>query len=249
MNASHSSRFGTPDNVHVRYVKVSHAKEVPSYKSIPKYSHVPLACINPSPKKLRPTSASKKQDLELHSNPLKLKHQIRDKKELEPHLIRIPFDPNATPKQAKTFVDTKGMTVAQKKAANEAAAKSAAEAVKLKKIKRNLAVLFTEIKSKLDSKQDSEHLEDRIQLEAGKLRLQINDKRFVTQLYCAYTQFQDLLAGKQELQGFIKVFVPKMLDSEISEILYAHRKKQGLNQTNDSIMSNDVRMDVSLLDP
>lgn len=99
----------TPD-VHVKYVKVSHAKEVPSYKAIPKYNHVPLACINPSPKKLRPTTAQTRDELEMNANPLKLKHQVREKKELEPHLIRVPFDPNATPKQVKTFVDTKGMT-------------------------------------------------------------------------------------------------------------------------------------------
>jgi hypothetical protein len=36
----------------------------------------------------------------------------REKKELEPHLKRVPFDPNATPKAPKVFVDTKGMTVA-----------------------------------------------------------------------------------------------------------------------------------------
>lgn len=40
-----------------------------------------------------------------------------------------------------------------------------------------------------------------------------------------------------------------MLDSEISEILYAHKKKQGVNTTTDSVMSNDPRMDITLLDP
>jgi hypothetical protein len=44
------------------------------------------------------------------------------------------------------------MTVAQKKAAAEAASKAQLEAVKLKKIKRNLMILFTEIKAQLDSK-------------------------------------------------------------------------------------------------
>lgn len=44
------TKLMTPE-VHVRVVKVSHAKEVPNYKALPKYNHVPLACINPSPKK------------------------------------------------------------------------------------------------------------------------------------------------------------------------------------------------------
>lgn len=40
-----------------------------------------------------------------------------------------------------------------------------------------------------------------------------------------------------------------MAESEIYEILSAHRKKQGLNQTNDSFTSSDMRMDMTLLDP
>ena len=151
MNVKNSSKYATPE-VQVRVNKVSYAKEVPSYKSIPKYSHVSLGCINPSPKKLRPQTGAAKKELEIEASPLKLKHNIREKKELEPHLIRVPFDPNARPTAEKTFIDTKGMTVAQKKAAALAAAKLQADAVKLKKIKRNLTILFTEIKAQLDSK-------------------------------------------------------------------------------------------------
>jgi hypothetical protein len=138
--------------VQVRINKVSYAKEVPSYKNIPKYNHVPHACINPSPKKRRPQSGVPDPVLNIDANPLKLKYNVREKKELEPHLLRVPFDPNQKPTAAKTFIDTKGMTVAQKKAAAEAATKAQAEAVKLKKIKRNLTILFTEIKAQLDSK-------------------------------------------------------------------------------------------------
>jgi hypothetical protein len=36
----------------------------------------------------------------------------------------VPVDPNAEPRRTKQFVDTKGMTIAQKKAALEAAAKA-----------------------------------------------------------------------------------------------------------------------------
>lgn len=104
-------RYETPE-VQVRVVKVSQATEVPVYKKIPKYNHVPLACINPSPKKTRPYTAKEPQHINLETSPLKLQHQNREKKELEPHLIRVPFDPNATPRKERTFVDTKGMTVA-----------------------------------------------------------------------------------------------------------------------------------------
>jgi flagellar biosynthesis chaperone FliJ len=175
---------------------------------------------------------------------------VHEKKELEPHLIRVPFDPNAAPKAAKTFVDTKGMTVAQKKAANEAAAKAEAEAVKLKKIKRSLTILFTEIKQLLDQKvEPTDYIHDKIQLEAGMLRYQLNNKKFISLLYSGFSANQDTTAGKSELIQFIKCFVPKMAESEIYEILSAHRKKQGLNQTNDSFTSSDMRMDMTLLDP
>jgi len=95
----------------VRMAKVSLAKEVPSYKNLPKYNHVPLACINPSPKKRRPASGMPEKIMAIDAHPVKLKPHIREKKDLEPHLIRVPFDPNATPKVTKAFVDTKGMTV------------------------------------------------------------------------------------------------------------------------------------------
>ena len=162
MNVKNSSKYSTPE-VQMRFAKVSAIKEVPSYKNIPKYNHVAHACINPSPKKYRPPSGVPQKNMEVDATPMKLKHNIREKKELEPHLMRVPFDPNATPKTSKTFIDTKGMTVAQKKAAAEAASKAQAEAVKLKKIKRNITILFTEIKAQLDSKTEiSDFINDKI---------------------------------------------------------------------------------------
>lgn len=166
---SSQGRYEIPE-VQVKVVKVSQATEVPIYKKIPKYNHVPLACINPSPKKTRPVTAKEPKPINLVTSPLKLEHQMREKKELEPHLIRVPFDPNATPRKMRTFVDTKGMTVAQKKQAKEAASKASLEAVKIKKAKRTLYLLFTEIKSQLDSREASEQINDRIPLEVGMLR-------------------------------------------------------------------------------
>jgi hypothetical protein len=187
--------------------------------------------------------------MEVDATPMKLKYNIREKKELEPHLIRVPFDPNATPKTSRTFIDTKGMTVAQKKAAAEAASKAQAEAVKLKKIKRNLTILFTEIKAQLDSKTEiSDFINDKIQLEVGRLRPLLNDKKFISTLYCGPNRHQDLFVSKSELAQFVRAFVPKMSESEIGEIVNVHRKKKDLNTTNDSALSNDSKMDISLLD-
>jgi len=37
----------------VRFLKVEKAKEFEGYRQIPKYSHIPLAVIHPSPRKKR----------------------------------------------------------------------------------------------------------------------------------------------------------------------------------------------------
>lgn len=96
---------------------MSSAKFVPDYKILPKYSHVPLAVINPSPSKKRNPAADDRPNLELFSNPLKIQRRIYEEKELPEHLLKMAIDPNATPKTAKVIVNTQGMTAAQKKQA------------------------------------------------------------------------------------------------------------------------------------
>jgi len=60
-------------------------------------------------------------DMDVHSNSLKISRRIYQEKELPDHLIKMPIDPNATPKAPKVVVNTQGMTAAQKKQAQEAA--------------------------------------------------------------------------------------------------------------------------------
>ena len=97
---------------------------VPGYKTLNKYDHVLQACINPSPTKRKPLPTFHPKYVELESSPLKLEHRVREKKELSPRLLRIPYDPNAAPSKPKVFLDTKGMNNRQKKAAKEAADKA-----------------------------------------------------------------------------------------------------------------------------
>ena len=59
---------------------------------------MPLAVIHPSPKKKRDPVEENSPNLELFSNPLKLQRRMREEKDLPDHLIRVPVDPNATPK-------------------------------------------------------------------------------------------------------------------------------------------------------
>jgi hypothetical protein len=91
---------------------VSAAKFTPEYKMLSKFSHVPQAVINPSPKKPRNPPVESKPDLDVYSNSLKISRRIYDEKELPDHLIKMPIDPNATPKVSKVIVNTQGMTAA-----------------------------------------------------------------------------------------------------------------------------------------
>ena len=84
-----SKIVNTPD-VNVRVAKVSVVKEMPSYKVMPKFNHVPQACINPSPKKIRPATSPPARDWEIQANRLHPKPLSREKKELPDHLKRIP---------------------------------------------------------------------------------------------------------------------------------------------------------------
>ena len=52
MDTTYGSGFN-PSGSQVKFTKVEKAKEFESYRQLPKYSHVPLACIHPSPRKKR----------------------------------------------------------------------------------------------------------------------------------------------------------------------------------------------------
>lgn len=108
----------------MRVAKVSAVKMTPHYKMISRFSHVSQAVINPSPKKPRLAPTESKPELDVYSNSLKISRRIYDEKELPEHLIKMPIDPNATPKVAKVIVNTQGMTAAQKKLAQDAANKA-----------------------------------------------------------------------------------------------------------------------------
>lgn len=118
---------------------------MPSYYNLPKFAHIPLACINPSPTKPHPASSSVKPQNNLDvdfASSVTLKPQNREKKELEPHLMRVPFDPNAAPKTVKKFVNLEGLNAAQKKAALAQAEKEKAEAKKAMEVKRSVQIIF-----------------------------------------------------------------------------------------------------------
>jgi hypothetical protein len=69
-----NSNYTSPTaGTRITIVKVSQASEFPSAKKLPKFRHVPLAVINPSPSKMRRPSTSPSFNLEMTSSKLKLK--------------------------------------------------------------------------------------------------------------------------------------------------------------------------------
>lgn len=114
-----SSKIVSTPDLNIRVAKVSVVKEMPSYKIMSKFNHVPQACINPSPKKLRPARSPPARDWEIQANSLHPKPLSREKKELPDHLKRIPQDPNAIPKITIPKVDMSNMKAKEKKALEE----------------------------------------------------------------------------------------------------------------------------------
>lgn len=95
---------------------------MPSHKKLPKFAHVPLAVIHPTPAKQRRQSSLTKSTLTLSSSSLKLKQRPSVEREIPEHLQRMPADQlggASAAKPPKVYMDTRGMTSAQKKKAQE----------------------------------------------------------------------------------------------------------------------------------
>ncbi len=144
--------------VRVRVSKVSKASEMPSYKNLPRYDHVPLAVIHPHSPIKRPQTAKPPPSLEPAAVKATLKERKYEPKEFPDHLMRVPIDPNAPVRVKKVFVDTKGMTSRQKKEAMIQAAKQQQEMKRERRVKNNLHLLFGNIKKALDEKKDDEFI-------------------------------------------------------------------------------------------
>ena len=208
----------TEVRMHVQ--KVSQASEVPAYKNLTRYDHVPLAVINPSPMKKRPQSSIGEHSLEPMAQRVQLKAKRFEKKELPDHLIHAPIDKNATTKVRKVFVDTKGMTSKQKKEAMVAAQKQALEAKRARRIAANLKNLFSQIKGALESRKDDELIHDSIRARIAEAKTKIEEKRFISYLMRAYFGKSDVsLIFKSEFAQFFKLFVRDISENELLECM------------------------------
>lgn len=227
--------------VRVHVQRVSQAAEVPSYKNLSRFDHVPLAVINPSPMKKRPNTSLEDHRLEPAANKVTLKPKRYEKKELPDHLIHAPIDKNATTKVRKVFVDTKGMTSKQKKDAMLAAQKQAQEAKKNRRIQANLKNFFSQIKAALDSRKDDELIHDSIRARIGEAKTKIEDKRFITYLMKAFFGRGDVsVIYKQEFAQFFKLFVKDVTENELLECMAHYGGKRSRNDSNDDSIASSI---------
>ena len=76
----------------VRFLKVEKAKEYESFKRVPKFNHVSMAVINPSPRKMRSPPKSKSPTLNISATSAKIQIKKYEPKQIPDHLLRAPMD-------------------------------------------------------------------------------------------------------------------------------------------------------------
>ena len=60
----------------IRVAKVSQAKFYEPFRVIPKFTHIPLAVINPSPKKMKPSSEIRAHSMDVFTNKVRLRQKL-----------------------------------------------------------------------------------------------------------------------------------------------------------------------------
>lgn len=76
----------------IRVTKVSAAKEFEDFRQLPKYSHVPLAVINPSPVKRVVKPRRPSPEFEILGSPSKQVHRPKGRMEIPESLMRPPME-------------------------------------------------------------------------------------------------------------------------------------------------------------
>lgn len=146
-----------------RFIKVEKAKEFEAYRRIPKFNHIPLALINPSPRKKRSPTQERSPDLQLDVTKMRIIPKRYEPKVIPESLIRAPMEsfggssPNskksggARPKSAAAG-SFKGK---DKKGGAKDNKKMEGESKRVKRAELNKKVLFQEIKRLLDKAEET----------------------------------------------------------------------------------------------
>lgn len=191
-----SVEFGITSNV--KFLKVEKAKEFETFRNLPKFTHVPMAVIHPSPRKKNRHEKSPTPNLTLSGNTAKLLVKRYEPKQFPDHLMRAPMDSSysggggysSSPKRARSTGGFGSSPNGSKKSlkqvrnAKENAKKMESETKRSKRAEDNKKVLFGEIKKILDSKSDDEQiLPPFISSLVRDARNAVKDKRIYRYLY------------------------------------------------------------------
>lgn len=76
----------------LKHMQVTKAKEFETYKNLPKFTHVPMAVIHPSPRKLKKPDPSPEPDFNITGATAKLAVKKYEPRVFAEHLMRAPID-------------------------------------------------------------------------------------------------------------------------------------------------------------
>jgi hypothetical protein len=201
-------------SVERHFIKVEKAKEFEAYKRLPKYTHVPLACINPSPRKQKSPPKPKSPSFTIAAHPAKMQVKRYEHKQIPDHLMRAPMDsftssPTAGKSRPKSQAG-KGRKGSPKKGGD------LGENKKIKRAETNRKVFYQEIKKLLDKADEAASApggsaEVPVVVGAPQSKLAdckdaIRDRRLLRFLYAVVTGYQqpDIKIFKQEFITFVK---------------------------------------------
>lgn len=241
----------------VKFIRVEKAKEFESFRRMPKFSHVSLAVINPSPRKKRSPPKEESPNFQLAAVQAKVQTKKYEPKQIPDHLLRAPMDsftssPTSKGGRPKSAMGGKGAkSLGGKKNGRLGSAVGAggmnSESKRAKRAEGNKKVLFVEVKRLLDKAEEASTQPGgnaEIPVIAGypltnlaDVKTAIRDRRLLRFLCAALTgnrQVQ-LLLLKQEFIQFIKLMVNSsqqqqlFSEAEIADLFLFFAKKLDVN--------------------
>jgi hypothetical protein len=152
-----STSLGNSNGFSVKYHKVEKAREFEQYRQLPKYSHISLAVIHPSPIKKLPPAREVSPQIIVAAHPAKLQYKKYEKKQIPDHLMRAPMDSFTSSPVSRGGGGgggSKGRSKSGKRGSKPVAGANT-EGKRAKRAEANRKVLFVEIKKILDKAEEA----------------------------------------------------------------------------------------------
>ncbi len=151
-----STSLGNSNGFSVKYHKVEKAREFEQYRQLPKYSHISLAVIHPSPIKKLPPAREVSPQIIVAAHPAKLQYKKYEKKQIPDHLMRAPMDSftSSPVSRGGGGGGSKGRSKSGKRGSKPVAGANT-EGKRAKRAEANRKVLFVEIKKILDKAEEA----------------------------------------------------------------------------------------------